>query len=457
MAAGRVVVVSGDAARRRSIRNNLFVAGYAVLDVPNRTAAIEACEDFRPGVVVVDLYGSARRAAERTAAGKPHKTTVNHVLVRQLATRFPDLQIVALCGDGHGPTTYEAVQAGARDYVKEPLCMGELLVRVDRLLGLPTKVKRLHRKLADAERPNTAKSAVVWKIDPPPPPAIAGGDSILGAAHSAPEAKASYNDVGVASKDSKASTTEGDLPDSEDARKPHGDDAGSILSPRSPSTQGDRFETPSSVDASKPSDGSMVPEHPQPERAPVEVVRPVPPAAPPERLGDLVADEHITLVWVGLQGLDRVVAAGVGSYASVSSALAPVLQNFVPHGTQYWAGSEAVAVVCPPIQTPVELAVELKQSVQQALDKLGISDALSIRTSAITRRWGEGKALFLARATGRISNGALPVSPHVPGSEPHVSVTLPAKAALSQAAPATASSRPATQAGTQVLAERGDT
>lgn len=449
MAPGRVVVVSGDAARRRSIRNNLFVAGYAVIDVPNRTTAVEACEDFGPGVVVVDLYGSARRAAERTAAGKPHKTTVNHVLIRQLATRFPGLHIVALCGEGHGPTTYEAVQAGARDYVKEPLCMGELLVRVDRLLGLPTRVKRLRRKLADAERRNTAKSAVVWKIDPPPPPAIAGGDSILGSARPATEPNVACGEVEVTPKDSSFSATVADLAESGTQGKSDGDDAGSAFASPSPSSHGDRFElAPLSADTYKPSGGSGVRENVQPDQAHIEAVRPVPPAARPERLGDLVADEHITLVWVGLQGLDRLVAAGVGSYASVSAALAPVLQNFVPHGTQYWAGSEAVAVVCPPIQTPVELAVELKQSLQEALDKLGISDALSIRTSAITRRWGEGKALFLARATGRISNGALPVAPHVPGSEPHVSVTLPTKVAVSQAAVTTASARPGTHAGT---------
>jgi CheY-like chemotaxis protein len=400
MARGKVLVVSYDAARRRAIRDNLFVAGHSVLDAPNRGAALEACEDFRPAVVVVDLYGSARRAAERQAAGKPSKTSVNHVLVRQIASRFPDVKIIALCGSDFGPTANEAVAAGARDYVKEPLCIGELLVRVDRFLGLPTKVERLHRRIAEASAlRSTTPSPIRWNI-----PAQPSLEAVDGASSHSPTS-------------ARVAAPIGSLRHKEPDRR---------LSPASPPEDASP-ETPSPADS--PADaGAGIAASDDRTSAHMEFGDASHRDSPPDRLGELVGEEHVTLAWIGLHGLDRLVASGLLTYRTASEALHPVISTYIPDGEQYWAGSEAVVVVAKPIATPVELAVELKDAIAAELTKLGVFEHLSLRASVATRRWGEGRALFLARATGRISNGALPVSPHLPGSEPHPSVVFTSNA-----------------------------
>jgi DNA-binding response OmpR family regulator len=359
---GRVLVVSADPARRRTFRDNLFLAGHAVFDVPNRSAALEACEDFEPSTAVVDLSGSRQRALWRAERGKPAKTTVDCNLITRIASRFPSVRVIAICDGNAGSTPEEAISSGARDYLKEPLCIGDLLVRVDRHLGISTRVKKLRRPSPRPRRKIVIRS---------------GGAS---GTHDAVEKLA-------ADLETHQIGTQG--------------------VPEAPAMPNLLSET--------------------------DLVGHKPDAQTPQRLGDLISpngsSQAMTMVWISLQGLDRISTLGFAGYEAVSHVVDQVLENFVPGCSKWWVGSEAVAAFTGQMQAPVEAAIELKAALSEKLDQLGLATDLALRVSATARRWGEGRALFLARATGRISNGGLPIFPFAAGSKPHPSVALPAGAA----------------------------
>lgn len=119
----RVLVVANDAATRRHIRDNLFVSGYSVFEAVDRRTTIEAVEDFSPHAVVVDLT---------RAPNGDGLATISAAI--DAAERRPI--VVALSGEAPGALASDARAAGADDHLEHPFCIGELLVRVDRLLGV---------------------------------------------------------------------------------------------------------------------------------------------------------------------------------------------------------------------------------------------------------------------------------------------------------------------------------
>ncbi len=404
---GRVLVVSADPARRRTFRDNLFLAGHAVLDAPNRSSALESCEDFAPEVVVVDLSGSRRRAIERaTRKGVPARTSVDTNLISQISSRFTSISVVAICDGEDGASAEEAVAAGARGYVREPLCIGELLVRVDTYLGVSTRVKKLRRPV-----PRPRKKIVLKDLPREP----------RGIAEVAAQLQEQLRDLDSV----ETGATEGQTASAplHEARPvlPHSGETGS-------ETAGE-----AEVSAAPVSGGT---ESAAPEVVPGVVgdtgAGATGPASP-RKLADLIPAEGsadgTALIWVSLQGLDRVTNLGIASYETLADALDSVLEEFAPSSERWWVGSEAVVALTRGLSSPVEAALEIKESLQQKVAALGLETDISLRVSATTRRWGEGRALFLARATGRISNGALPVHAFSAGSRPHPAVSLPASAA----------------------------
>ncbi len=410
---GRVLVVSADPARRRTLRDNLFLAGHAVLDVPNRSSALESCEDFAPNVVVVDLSGSKRRALERAARGYPPRTSVDTNLVRRISSRFPSILVVAVCDGDPGTSPDEAVAAGARAYVREPLCIGELLVRVDTHLGVSTRVKKLRRPV-----PRPRKKIVLKDLPKGP----------KGIAEVAAQLQEQLRDLDCA-----------DAGGPEDRTAPVLLHEASPLLPYSGETGGEAG-TESGGQTSGEAGASGAPGSGKPESGAPEVVPAVVGdageggigTASPRKLADLIPAEGsadgTALIWVSLSGLDRVANLGMASYETVADALDSVLDEFAPSSERWWVGSEAVVAITRGLSSPVEAALEIKESLLQKAAALGLETDISVRVSATTRRWGEGRALFLARATGRISNGALPVHTFSAGSRPHPSVSLPANA-----------------------------
>lgn len=163
----RVLVVAADAAIRRHIRDNLFVSGYAVFEAKDRRSALAATQDFFPHLVVIDLSGSPSHEAAGLAPEDPAPGSAGRPIDLELigaittATGFKPL-ILAITGDAGGLRASDAVEAGAFDYVAHPFCIGELLVRADRLLGValppprnevrPREHQRVSDLLDDEER-----------------------------------------------------------------------------------------------------------------------------------------------------------------------------------------------------------------------------------------------------------------------------------------------------------------
>lgn len=263
-----MLVVAADAAIRRHIRDNVFVSGYATFEAGDQRSALGAAEDFSPHIAVIDL-----RAHIGNDAIAPEVTSA----ILQASTSRP--RIIALVGGADSPSPSQVMQAGADDYLVSPFCIGELLVRVDRLLGVAL-----------------------------PPP---------------------RNEI-------------------------------------------------------------------RPREQP--------------RLSDRLEDaEHVTLAWVTLSGLEQLEGVGIDGHKWVGEALTPVIEEALPSSSIYWAGTERIAAIGPSVPSGAELADEIADLATKALAEISLPIELKVKVRAGIRAWGEGKATFIARVTGRLSHGALPV------------------------------------------------
>lgn len=269
-----MLVVAADAAIRRHIRDNVYVSGFATFEAGDRRTALAATEDFAPHVVIADL-----RQSEDREPVTPEITSA----ILQAGSSRP--RILALTGGPGSPPPSQLMQTGTDDYLVSPFCIGELLVRVDRLLGVAL-----------------------------PPP---------------------RNEI-------------------------------------------------------------------RPREQP--------------RLSDLLEEsEHMTLIWVTLGGLEQLEGVGIEGHKWVGAALTPAIEEILPRSEIYWAGTERIAAIGPAVPSGSDLAEELADSASKALAEISLPIELRVKVRAGIRAWGEGKATFIARVTGRLSHGALPTVPIADG------------------------------------------
>src|SRR4051812_2141510 len=132
---GHVVIVEDHPETRAYLTESLKVAGFTVDDVPDGLAALAACIDRAPDVVVSDVLMpglggfdliARLRADERTAV-------------------IPVLLLSARSGED---SRIEGIAAGADDYLVKPLSSRELVARVDGAVRLG----RLRRDVARREQ-----------------------------------------------------------------------------------------------------------------------------------------------------------------------------------------------------------------------------------------------------------------------------------------------------------------
>ena len=120
---GRILIVDDEAPNVRLMEEILSRAGYAcVLGVTDARVVLEAFEEFRPDLVVLDLH-------------MPHLD--GFTIMQQLRKRLaPDsfLPILVLTGDISPAVRKRALSSGAKDFVNKPLDAGEILLRIRNLL-----------------------------------------------------------------------------------------------------------------------------------------------------------------------------------------------------------------------------------------------------------------------------------------------------------------------------------
>jgi len=110
----RVLVVDDEPQITRVLRTVLSSQGYQVKTAAEGEAALSSFSEFRPELVITDLY-------------MPHMDGVE--LCRRIRA-MSNVPIIVLSVKGEEKTKVEALDSGADDYVTKPFGIDELLARV---------------------------------------------------------------------------------------------------------------------------------------------------------------------------------------------------------------------------------------------------------------------------------------------------------------------------------------
>jgi two-component system, NtrC family, response regulator GlrR len=116
----RILVVDSDPALRRMMVVRLGAANYRVESADSARAALDACERFRPNVVITAL-----RMAPMDGLG----------LLGEVKSRWPDTSVIILTAHGTIPEAVRATQRGAFGFLVKPIEKAELLGQVQRAVA----------------------------------------------------------------------------------------------------------------------------------------------------------------------------------------------------------------------------------------------------------------------------------------------------------------------------------
>ena len=127
-----ILVVDDEADIRELVSGVLEDEGYAVRTAADSTAALEAIEDRRPSLVLLDVWlqGSKLDGLQ---------------LLEQVKRRDPTLPVIMISGHGNLDTAVAAIREGAVDFIEKPFQADKLL----HLIGRATETERLRRENAE--------------------------------------------------------------------------------------------------------------------------------------------------------------------------------------------------------------------------------------------------------------------------------------------------------------------
>ncbi len=124
-----VLVVDDEADIRELVAGVLEDEGYAVRSAADSTSALEAIDDRRPSLVLLDVWlqGSKLDGLQ---------------LLEQIKQRDPTLPVLMISGHGNLDTAVAAIREGAVDFIEKPFKADRLL----HLVGRATETDRLRRE-----------------------------------------------------------------------------------------------------------------------------------------------------------------------------------------------------------------------------------------------------------------------------------------------------------------------
>jgi two-component system nitrogen regulation response regulator NtrX len=127
-----VLVVDDEADIRELVAGVLEDEGYAVRSAADSTAALDAIDDRRPSLVLLDVWlqGSKLDGLQ---------------LLEQIKKRDPTLPVLMISGHGNLDTAVAAIREGAVDFIEKPFKADRLL----HLVGRATETDRLKREVAN--------------------------------------------------------------------------------------------------------------------------------------------------------------------------------------------------------------------------------------------------------------------------------------------------------------------
>ncbi len=126
-----ILVVDDEADIRELVAGVLEDEGYAVRSAANSTEALEAIEERRPSLVLLDVWLQGSRLDGLQ-------------LLEQVKRRDPTLPVLMISGHGNLDTAVAAIREGAVDFIEKPFEAGRLL----HLVGRATETDRLRRENA---------------------------------------------------------------------------------------------------------------------------------------------------------------------------------------------------------------------------------------------------------------------------------------------------------------------
>jgi len=126
-----VLVVDDEADIRELVAGVLEDEGYTVRTAADSTSALEAIEDRRPSLVLLDVWLQGSRLDGLQ-------------LLEQVKSRDATLPVIMISGHGNLDTAVAAIREGAVDFIEKPFEAGKLL----HLVGRATETDRLRRENA---------------------------------------------------------------------------------------------------------------------------------------------------------------------------------------------------------------------------------------------------------------------------------------------------------------------
>ena len=126
-----VLVVDDEADLRELVAGVLEDEGYAVRTAADSTSALEAVEDRRPSLVLLDVWLQGSRLDGLQ-------------LLEAMKSRDPTLPVIMISGHGNLDTAVAAIREGAVDFIEKPFEAGKLL----HLVARATETDRLRRENA---------------------------------------------------------------------------------------------------------------------------------------------------------------------------------------------------------------------------------------------------------------------------------------------------------------------
>jgi two-component system nitrogen regulation response regulator NtrX len=126
-----VLVVDDEADIRELVAGVLEDEGYTVRTAADSTSALEAIEDRRPSLVLLDVWLQGSRLDGLQ-------------VLEQVKSRDATLPVIMISGHGNLDTAVAAIREGAVDFIEKPFEAGKLL----HLVGRATETDRLRRENA---------------------------------------------------------------------------------------------------------------------------------------------------------------------------------------------------------------------------------------------------------------------------------------------------------------------
>lgn len=121
----KILIADDVALMRMSLRTILQNGGHEVVaEVDDGKAALNAFEKYKPDLVTMDISMPIMNGYEA---------------ITTILTKHPEAKIVVVSAEGNKQSVYQAIKAGAANFVVKPFEAGKVLAVIAEVLQLPSR------------------------------------------------------------------------------------------------------------------------------------------------------------------------------------------------------------------------------------------------------------------------------------------------------------------------------